>query len=157
MDSRFMMDFWQGSKYTSVPSLEDNIALLGEYTYFITVIVLLKLSDGDFCKYEKLHFIIIIVITIFTVIIITVIQSRFKSLLFGLHISLRFSGSKFLINLRRLFLVHNFFSCTWNFSYTSFCGICGLFILCLKLLFQKCVTYVLRCPFIKICWLAGCC
>ena len=85
MDSRFMMDFWQGSKYTSVPSLEDNIALLGEYTYFITVIVLLKLSDGDFCKYEKLHFIIIIVITIFTV-----IQSRFKSLLFGLHVFFAF-------------------------------------------------------------------
>ena len=90
MDSRFMMDFWQGTKYTSVPSLEDNIALLGEYTYFITVIVLLKLSDGDFCKYEKLHFIIIIVITIFTVIIITVIQSRFKSLLFGLHVFFAF-------------------------------------------------------------------
>ena len=137
MVSRFVMDFWQGTKYTSVPSLEDNIALLGEYTYFITIIVLLKLSDGDFCKYEKLHFIITIVIMIFTVIIITVIQSRFKWLLFGIHVSLRFSGSKLLIYLRRLFLVHKFFSCTWNFLYTSFCGICGLFVLCFKTTISK--------------------
>ena len=51
--------------------------------------------------------------------------------------SLRFSGSKFLINLRPLFCVRKLFSCTWNFSYTSFCGICGLFILCLNRYFRS--------------------
>ena len=39
--------------------------------------------------------------------------------------------------------------CTENFSYTSFCGNCSLLILFLKLLFRKCVTYVLGCPSIK--------
>ena len=33
------------------------------------------------------------------------------------------------------------------FSYTSFCGICGLIILGLKLPFRKCVAYVLSCSF----------
>ena len=39
------------------------------------------------------------------------LKSRFKSRLFGLHVmfSLRFSGSKFLMNLRRQFRVRNFF------------------------------------------------
>ena len=37
--------------------------------------------------------------------------------------SLSFSGSKFLINLRRKFCVRKNFSCTQNFSYTSFCAI----------------------------------
>ena len=59
--------------------------------------------------------------------------------------SLRFSGSKFLINLRRQFRACGICSCTQNFSYTSFCGICSLFILCLKLLFQKCVTFTYLC------------
>ena len=40
-----------------------------------------------------------------------VVQLRFISRLFGLHLfSLCFSGRKFLINLRRQFRVHNFFS-----------------------------------------------
>ena len=39
--------------------------------------------------------------------------------------------------------------------YTSFCGICSLFILCLKLLFPQCVTYVLGCYFIKTCSLTS--
>ena len=63
--------------------------------------------------------------------------------------SLYFSGSKYLINLRRQFRVRKTFSCTWNFPYTSFCGICSLLILCLKWLFRKCATYVLGCPFAK--------
>ena len=53
--------------------------------------------------------------------------------------SLRFSGSKFLINLRRQFRVPKICSCTWNVPYTSFCDICSLFILCLKFLFRKCL------------------
>ena len=57
--------------------------------------------------------------------------------------SLRFSGSKFWINLRRQFRVRKIFSCTYNFSNTRFCRICSLFILCLKLLFRICVNYVL--------------
>ena len=48
--------------------------------------------------------------------------------------SLRVSGSKFLIDLRRQFRICKFFSCTENFSYTGFCGICSLFSLFLKLL-----------------------
>ena len=68
---------------------------------------------------------------------------------------LRFSGSKFLINLRRQFHVRKIFSCTLNFSYTSFCGICSLFILCLKLLFRKCTAYVLGYSSIKTCSLTG--
>ena len=62
--------------------------------------------------------------------------------------TLRFSGSKFLINLQQQFRARKIFSCTWNFSYPSFCGIWSPFILCLKLLFWKCVTYVLGCSFI---------
>ena len=61
--------------------------------------------------------------------------------------SLRFSGSKFLINLWQ-FHVSNFIFCTQVFA--------GRFILRLKLLFRKCVTYVLGCPFIKSCSLTGC-
>ena len=54
--------------------------------------------------------------------------------------SLRFSGSRFLI----------------NFSYTSFCWACNVFILCLKLLFRKYVTCVLGCSFIKTFAIKGC-
>ena len=65
--------------------------------------------------------------------------------------SLRFSGSKFLIKLRRQFRVCKFF-CT-----QISCGVCSLFILCLKqLLFRKCVNYVLGCSLIKTCSLTGC-
>ena len=48
--------------------------------------------------------------------------------------SLCFSGSKVLINLRRQFRVSKIFRAQ------VFGGICSLFILCLKLLFQKCIT-----------------
>ena len=41
----------------------------------------------------------------------TIIQSQFKSLLFGIHVSLRFPGGKFLINLGRQFYVRTTFSC----------------------------------------------
>ena len=71
-------------------------------------------------------------------------------------ISLRFSGSKFLINLRRQFRVSKIFSCTENFLCTSFCGICSLCILCLKLLYRKCATYLVGCSFIKTSSLTGC-
>ena len=50
--------------------------------------------------------------------------------------SLHFSGKRF--------RVRKLFSFTLNFKYTIFCGICSLFILCLKWLFRKCVTYVLQ-------------
>ena len=63
--------------------------------------------------------------------------------------SLRFSGSKFLINLRRQFRVRKIF------SYTSFCGVCGLHFV-FKIAIRKCVTYVLGCSFIKTCSLTGC-
>ena len=65
------------------------------------------------------------------------IQSRFKSRLF------RFLLSKFLINLRRKFRVRKIFRTQ------VFAGFAG--ILCLKLLYQKCVTYVVGCSFIKTC------
>ena len=62
--------------------------------------------------------------------------------------SLRFSGSKFLINLRRQFHVRKIFR-TQLFA--------GLeVILCLKLLFRKCVTYLAGCCFTKTCSLTGC-
>ena len=55
--------------------------------------------------------------------------------------SLRFSGSKFSINLRRQFCVRKIFR-TQPFA--------GLdVILCLKLLFRKCVTYIAGCSFTK--------
>ena len=54
-----------------------------------------------------------------------VVQLRFISRLFGLHLfSLCFSGRKFLINLRRQFRVHNFFSP----GNISLCGVYSLFI-----------------------------
>ena len=56
--------------------------------------------------------------------------------------SLRFAGSKFLINLRRKFRVRKIFSYTSSFSCKRFCEIYSLLILCFKLLFRKCVTYV---------------
>ena len=73
--------------------------------------------------------------------------------------SLRFSESKFLKNLLWQFCVRTFFSCTQSFSFTSFCWFCSLFILRLKLLFSKCINYVLGLfmfSFIKTCSLTGC-
>ena len=62
--------------------------------------------------------------------------------------SLRFSGSKFLINLRRQFRVRKIFRTQLFAGFEV--------ILCLKLLFRKCVTYVAGCSFIKTCSLTGC-
>ena len=62
--------------------------------------------------------------------------------------SLRFSGSKFLINLRRQFRVRKIFRTQLFAGFEV--------ILCLKLLFRKCVTYVVGCSFIKTCSLTGC-
>ena len=62
--------------------------------------------------------------------------------------SLRFSGSKFLINLRRQFRVRKICSCTLNFPYASFWEIWSLHFV-FKLVFWKCLTYVLGCSFIK--------
>ena len=75
-------------------------------------------------------------------------QSRFKSRLFGLHVSLRFSGTKFLINLRRQFRVRKLF-----FVYVKF--FVHKFLRDLQL-FRKCITYVLGCSPIKTCSLTGC-
>ena len=61
--------------------------------------------------------------------------------------SLRFLGSKFLINLRRQFRVRKIFRTQ------VFAGFAC--ILCLKLLYRKCVTYVVGCSFIKTCSLTG--
>ena len=63
--------------------------------------------------------------------------------------SLRFSGSKFLINLRRLFRVRKIF-CSPGFAGFT------VLILYLKLLFRKCTTYGVGCSFIKTCSLTGC-
>ena len=62
--------------------------------------------------------------------------------------SLRFSGIKFLINLRRQFRVRKIFR-TQVFAGFAAC------ILCLKLLYRKCGTYVVGCSFIKTCSLTG--
>ena len=62
--------------------------------------------------------------------------------------SLRFSGSKFLIDLLRQFRVRKVFRTQGFAGFT-------VFSFCLKLLFQKCVTYVVGCPFIKTCSLTG--
>ena len=62
--------------------------------------------------------------------------------------SFRFLGSKFLINLRRQFLVGKTLVYVEIFGY-KFCGIYRLFILYLKLQFQKSVIYALGCSFIK--------
>ena len=61
--------------------------------------------------------------------------------------SLRFSGSKFLINLRRAYV--NFFRVRKIFRAQVFVGFAC--ILCLKLLYRKCVTDVVGCCFIKTC------
>ena len=58
--------------------------------------------------------------------------------------SFRFLGSKFLLNLRRQFRVRK----------QHFAGF--EVILCLKLLFRKCVTSVAGCSFTKTCSLTGC-
>ena len=71
--------------------------------------------------------------------------NKFRRLLFNRDLnrgclvymfSLRFSVNKFLIKLRRQFRVRYFF------SYTSFWGICSLFILYLKLLLRKAEAYL---------------
>ena len=62
----------------------------------------------------------------------------------GCMFSLRFSGNKCLINLRRQFRVPK-----------RFYEICNLFILCLKLPFQKCVTFVLGFSFTITCSLTS--
>ena len=62
-----------------------------------------------------------------------IIQSRLNRGCLVYVFSLRFSGSKFLMNLRRQFRVCKIFSCTLNFLYTSFCGICSLFIFLFKI------------------------
>ena len=61
--------------------------------------------------------------------------------------SLRFSGSQFLIKLRRQFRVR-------KIRTQLFAGF--EVILCLKLLFRKCVTYVAGCSFTRTCSLTGC-
>ena len=68
--------------------------------------------------------------------------------------SLRFSGSKFLINLRRQFRLLKFFRVRKIFRTQRFDGF--EVIVCLKLLFRKCVTYVAGCSFTKTCSLTGC-
>ena len=70
--------------------------------------------------------------------------------------SLRFSGSKFLISLRRQFRVRKIFCVYVKFFVFKVSQDLHLFILCLKLLFRKCVTYVVGCSFIKTCPLTGC-
>ena len=62
--------------------------------------------------------------------------------------SLPFSGSTFLVNLRRQFCVRKIFSCTKIFRTQVFAGFA---VLDLKLLFWKCVTYVQGWSFIKTC------
>ena len=65
--------------------------------------------------------------------------------------SLGFSGSKFLINLRRQFRVRKIFFVYVKFFVHKVSSDLHLFILCLKLLFRKCVTYVVGGSFIKTC------
>ena len=61
--------------------------------------------------------------------------------------SLRFSGSKFLINVQRQFRVRKIFRTQLFAGFEV--------ILCLKLIFRKCVIYVAGCSFIKTCSLTG--
>ena len=68
--------------------------------------------------------------------------------------SLRCSLSKCLTNLRRQFLVRKIFLCTLIFRTQAFAGSTCIF--CLKLLYRKCVTYVVGCSFIKTCSLTSC-
>ena len=58
--------------------------------------------------------------------------------------SLRFTGSKFLLNLLRGSFAHVKFVRVRNFLRTQVFA--GCVVLCLKLLFRKCVTYVLKQP-----------
>ena len=62
-------------------------------------------------------------------------------------ISFRFSGSKFLINLRWQFRERKILRDLLPFYFA--------FTFCI-LLFRKCVTYVVGCYFIKTCSLTGC-
>ena len=59
--------------------------------------------------------------------------------------SLRFSGSKFLINLRRQIRVRKIFQVEFFAGFTVF-----LFCIYLKLLFRKCVTSVVGCSFLNL-------
>ena len=65
--------------------------------------------------------------------------------------SLRFSGSKFLINLQRQIRVRKIFDTEVfaEFTVFSFCAY-------LKLLFRNCVTSLLGCSFVKTCSLTSC-
>ena len=61
---------------------------------------------------------------------------------------LRFSGSKFLINLQWQFRVRKIFLTQLFAGFEV--------ILCLKLIFRKCVTYVAGCSFTKTSSLTSC-
>ena len=65
--------------------------------------------------------------------------------------SLRLSGSKFLINVRRQIRVRKMFFMYVKFFIHKVSGDLHLFILYLKLLFRKFVTFVEGCSFIKTC------
>ena len=69
-------------------------------------------------------------------------------------LSLRFSGSKFLMNLLRQFRVREFFRVHKIFRTQVFAG-SAAFLFSLSG-FQKCMSYVLGCSFIKTCSLTGC-
>ena len=100
----------------------------------------------------KILFVLVVVVAIVVVLFVDDIHIFNRDLNRGCLVymfSLRFSGSKFLTNLRQ-------FGVRKIFSYTRFCGIYSLFILCLKLLFRKCVTYVVGSSLIKTCSLTGC-
>ena len=87
----------------------------------------------------------------------TCVDSNYPSILFfnrGCLVyifSLRFSGSKFLINLRRQFRVRKIFRTQGFAGFTVFS-----FCVWNSVLFRKCVTYVAGCSFIKTCLLTGC-
>ena len=69
-------------------------------------------------------------------------------------LSLRFSGSKFLMNLLRQFRVREFFRVHKVFRIQVFAG-SAAFLFSLSG-FQKCMTYILGCSFIKTCSLTSC-
>ena len=70
--------------------------------------------------------------------------------------SLRFSLSILLINLRRQFCIRKNFFVYVKFFVHKFLRDRSLFILYLKLLFRKCLTYALGSPFIETRSLTGC-
>ena len=62
-------------------------------------------------------------------------------------------------NLRRQFrgnFVYVKFLCARKMFRIQGFGGSAIFILCLKLLFRECVTYVVGCSFVKTCSLTGC-